>query len=147
MCWEYSVLITVLLGNSIKYYSNHLILIPMIELFCRRIPDNMSWKPWHTKQTSPPNCTSPIKWWSVEPSSSVRQLQWFPKDHLSPKVPGWSIVGLRLQFILMKSDESRDKRIGWLPPANEVVGRLCFYRCLWFCPQGVYPSMHLGHSI
>ena len=50
-----------------------------------------------------------------------------------------------------------------LPPANEVAGRLCFYRCLWFCSQegggvsqyalqvvsqhalqvsrGVYPSM------
>ena len=25
---------------------------------------------------------------------------------------------------------------GLLQPANEVVGRLCFYRCLWFCPQG-----------
>ena len=24
----------------------------------------------------------------------------------------------------------------FLPPANEVAGRLCFYRCLWFCPQG-----------
>ena len=23
-----------------------------------------------------------------------------------------------------------------LPPANEVAGRLCFYRCVWFCSQG-----------
>ena len=30
-----------------------------------------------------------------------------------------------------------------LPPANEVVGRLCFYTCLLFCSQGGwYPSMH-----
>ena len=31
----------------------------------------------------------------------------------------------------------------FLPPANEVAGRLCFYRCQWFCSWGKgYPSMH-----
>ena len=30
----------------------------------------------------------------------------------------------------------------FLPPANEVARRFCFYTCLWFCSQGGHVSQH-----
>ena len=35
-----------------------------------------------------------------------------------------------------------DFRLIFLLPANEVAGRLCFYRCLWFCSRGGLVSQH-----
>ena len=34
----------------------------------------------------------------------------------------------------------------FLPPANEVAGRLCFHGCLWLCSQGGLPHCMLGYT-
>ena len=37
-------------------------------------------------------------------------------------------------------------RHAYYQPANEIVGRLCFYSCLWFCSQGgCLPQCMLGY--
>ena len=55
---------------------------------------------------------------------------------------------LKVEVLLTKGAFTHNSA-RYLPPANEVAGRLCFYSRLWFCSSGGggwYPSMPCSRS-